>query len=60
MDGVPFMQDDPAGQSIAIPPKQNSPTGHMLQLTAPASEYEVPVQLEQVLASGPENNPAAH
>ncbi len=39
---------------------QDDPAGHGLQLLAPTREYDVPEQLEQLLAFGPEKDPALH
>ncbi len=39
---------------------QDDPAGHGLQLLAPTREYDVPEQLVQLLAFGPENVPAEH
>ena len=43
-----------------MPPTQYDPEGQALHELAPAREYVVPEQLEQVAELGPENFPLAH
>ena len=50
----------PATQKVFNPFTQDEPAGQGEQLLAPASEYDVPAQVEQLAALDPEAVPTAH